>query len=95
MTFPYRLFILYAESRNLLPIKEFDGYGQKSLKLLREEIGGKAGSLEGTRDDKLSTAYSSTGDNLYRRLIDLCTVVDKGISKSMMNRNAWAINAER
>lgn len=79
LTVLYRLlFILYAEARDLLPVKEYHGYGQKSLKLIKEEIADKAADLEGGREEKLSTAYSATEDSLYRRLMTLCAVIDKG-----------------
>lgn len=79
LTFLYRLlFILYAESRDLLPVKEYHGYGQKSLKLIKEEIADRGAGLEGARDDKLGGAYSATEDSLYRRLTALCTVIDQG-----------------
>ena len=79
LTILYRLlFILYAESRNLLPVKEYHGYGQKSLKLIKEEVADKGADLEGARDEKLGTACSATEDSLYRRLMALCAVIDKG-----------------
>lgn len=79
LTILYRLlFVLYAESRDLLPVKEFHGYGQKSLKLLKEEIAGNAKELEGWRDGQLGKAYSAKGDSLYVRLMALCAVIDKG-----------------
>ena len=81
LTILYRLlFVLYAESRDLLPVKEFHGYGQKSLKLVKEEISGKAGELEERRDEYLNKVYLAKGDSLYRRLMELCAVVDKGDS---------------
>ncbi|MDO8545728.1 MAG: hypothetical protein Q7R68_00065, partial [Nitrospirales bacterium] len=79
LTVLYRLlFILYAEARDLLPVKEYHGYGQKSLKLIKEEIADKGADLEDARDEKLSTDYSATEDSLYRRLMALCAVIDKG-----------------
>jgi hypothetical protein len=81
LTILYRLlFVLYAESRDLLPVKEFHGYGQKSLKLVKEEISGKAGELEERRDEYLNKVYLAKEDSLYRRLMELCAVVDKGDS---------------
>ena len=81
LTILYRLlFVLYAESRDLLPVKEFHGYGQKSLKLVKEEIAGKAGELEERRDEYLNKVYTAKEDSLYRRLMELCAVVDKGDS---------------
>ena len=81
LTILYRLlFVLYAESRDLLPVKEFHGYGQKSLKLLKEEIAGKAGELAERRDDYLNKIYLPKEDSLYTRLMELCAVVDKGDS---------------
>ncbi|RJQ50185.1 MAG: hypothetical protein C4526_12400 [Nitrospiraceae bacterium] len=47
LTFLYRLlFILYAESRNLLPVKEFRGYHKISLASLKNEIADKLGDID-------------------------------------------------
>lgn len=79
LTILYRLlFVLYAESRDLLPVKEFHGYGQKSLKLLKEEIAGKAKELEDSRDEQIGKVYSATENRLYLRLLALCAAIDKG-----------------
>ncbi len=47
LTFLYRLlFLLYAESRDLLPVREVRGYYEKSLEKLKREIAAKAGPIE-------------------------------------------------
>ncbi len=47
LTFLYRLlFILYAESRNLLPVRELRGYHKISLALLKKEIADKLGDID-------------------------------------------------
>ncbi len=46
LTFLYRLlFLLYAESRDLLPVREIRRYWEISLAKMREEIAQKAGSF--------------------------------------------------
>jgi len=79
LTFLYRLlFILYAEARDLLPVREYHGYGQKSLKAVKEEIAAKGCDLLDHRDEKLSKGYATTETTLYRRILHLCAVIDKG-----------------
>src|SRR5439155_9444106 len=47
LTFLYRLlFLLYAESRDLLPVREVHGYYEKSLEKLKREIAAHAGDIE-------------------------------------------------
>lgn len=46
LTFLYRLlFILYAEARNLLPVKELRGYHRISLAVIKQEIAHKLGDF--------------------------------------------------
>ena len=46
LTFLYRLlFLLYAESRDLLPVREVRGYYEKSLEKLKEQVAEKAGTI--------------------------------------------------
>ena len=47
LTFLYRLlFLLYAESRDLLPVREVRGYYEKSLEKLKRQVAEKAGTLK-------------------------------------------------
>ena len=78
MTLLYRLlFLLYAESRNLLPIGE-PPYHAASLKKIKEEIADKAGMVENSVANRLQKAYPSKKTILYDRLCRLFRVLDKG-----------------
>ena len=81
LTLLYRLlFLLYAESRDLLPVKERRGYFERSLTALKQEIAEKAGPIEDYAEGRLQQAYSSSADEtqLYDRLLDLFSVIDRG-----------------
>ena len=78
LTLLYRLlFLLYAESRDLLPIREAP-YLAASLKKLKEEIAEKAGVAEADVPDHLKRAYSVTTTDFYDRLSRLFRAMDKG-----------------
>lgn len=72
LTLLYRLlFLLYAESRNLLPVNDQDRYYKKSLKKLKEDI---AKDLETTGLEGMShKAY-----DYWSRLESLCRIIDTG-----------------
>ena len=72
LTLLYRLlFLLYAESRSLLPVNDQDRYYKKSLKKLKEDI---ARDLETTRIEGMShNAY-----DYWSRIESLCRIIDKG-----------------
>lgn len=77
LTLLYRLlFLLYAESRDLLPIREAP-YHAASLKKVKEEIAGKAGLAESGVAEGLK-AYSPKETTLYDRLCQLFRAMDKG-----------------
>ena len=81
LTLLYRLlFLLYAESRDLLPVKEVRGYWERSLTKLKEDIAEKAGPIGDAAPDQLSKAYRASADSteLYDRLLDLFSVIDLG-----------------
>ena len=81
LTLLYRLlFLLYAESRDLLPVKEVRGYWERSLTKLKEDIAERAGPIGDATPDKLSKAYRASADSteLYDRLLDLFSVIDLG-----------------
>ncbi|MBV8232455.1 MAG: hypothetical protein JO329_20935, partial [Planctomycetaceae bacterium] len=79
LTLLYRLlFLLYAESRDLLPIREAP-YGAASLKKIKEEIAERAGvALGEVLDERLGKAYSAQETGLHDRLVRLFEAMDKG-----------------
>jgi len=79
MTFLYRLmFILYAESLELLPIQEGDRYGAVSLLEIKNEVADIAGALVDDADDHLRDAYEDDSTALYKRIHKLCEYIDGG-----------------
>ena len=82
LTFLYRLlFLLYAESRDLLPVREARGYYPLSLQRLKEEIAEAAGPLEDQAPENLKAAYGATSTTLYERLLQLFNVIDQGSAR--------------
>jgi hypothetical protein len=84
LTLLYRLlFLLYAESRDLLPVAEIGGYYEKSLTALKDEVAAAAGTAEGQRDEHLATAYSADPRqvSLWNRLTDLFAIIGDGRSE--------------
>jgi len=78
LTLLYRLlFLLYAESRDLLPIRE-GPYREASLKKIKEEIADKAGIAESEVAARIHKAFSATETTLYDRLQRLCAAMDRG-----------------
>ena len=79
MTFLYRLmFILYAESLELLPLSEVRGYREHSLHRMKHEIADAGGTVGDEAADKLSKQYKTSSTELYDRLEVLFTVIDQG-----------------
>lgn len=79
LTFLYRLlFLLYAESRDLLPVRETRGYWEISLRRLTSEISAVAGSIEDEAPAKIKKHYRADSTALYDRIFELCRVVDLG-----------------
>jgi hypothetical protein len=79
LTFLYRiLFLLYAEARDLLPVRETRGYWEISLKKMKEEIAVKAGNIEDQAPERLKKVYSAASTELYDSLNELFRVIDKG-----------------
>jgi len=79
MTFLYRLmFTLYAESLELVPINEMQGYRQRSLYQIKREIAEAAGDILDESADKLKAAYKANSATLYSRLTELFSVIDTG-----------------
>lgn len=78
LTLLYRLlFLLYAESRDLLPIREAP-YQAASFKRIKDEIADKAGVAESEVAERLSKAYSPKDTTHYDRLGKLFQAMDKG-----------------
>jgi hypothetical protein len=78
LTLLYRLlFLLYAESRDLLPIRE-GPYRAASLKKIKDEIADQAGAAESAVPERLKKAYSDKETGLYDRLARLCAAMDQG-----------------
>ena len=81
LTLLYRLlFLLYAESRDLLPVKEVRGYWEQSLTKLKEDIAEKAGTIADAVPSQLGKEYLASADatELYDRLLDLFSVIELG-----------------
>ena len=81
LTLLYRLlFLLYAESRDLLPVKEARGYWERSLTKLKADIAEKAGPIGDDVPDQVQEVYQASADatELYDRLLDLFSVIDRG-----------------
>lgn len=78
LTLLYRLlFLLYAESRDLLPVRE-SPYHAASLKKIKQEIADAAGVAEDAVDDKLAGTYKKDHAKLYDRLAELFVAMDAG-----------------
>ena len=72
MTLLYRLlFLLYAESRNLLPVEEFHGYRKKSLTQLREDVAHELATEPLEQLSRHATDY-------WDRFSSLCNIIAKG-----------------
>ena len=79
MTFLYRMmFVLYAESLDLLPVYEAHGYRGLSARRMKGEIADHAGKLLDESRGKLEHAYNATSTTLYARLQALFDVIDAG-----------------
>ncbi len=84
LTLLYRLlFLLYAESRDLLPVREERGYFEQSLTKLKQEIKDKAGDIQDEVAGRLRESYSSSPHavELYDRLHALFSDIDRGSRK--------------
>lgn len=79
LTLLYRLlFLLYAEARDLLPVKEVRGFFEASLTKLKREVADGAGNIEDEAPEKLKKHYRGASYELYDRLTRLFHIVDKG-----------------
>ncbi len=82
LTLLYRLlFLLYAEARDLLPVRgEARDYLEVSITNLKGEIAQDAGLLLVATEDKLKKHYDGDNYALYGRLARLFKVIDEGNS---------------
>jgi hypothetical protein len=79
LTFLYRLlFLFYAESRDLLPVREQRGYYARSLESIKRRLAEKAGTIRDEADGKLKAAYSDLTTDFYDALTTLFAAVDRG-----------------
>jgi len=79
LTLLYRLlFLLYAEARDLLPVKEARGYYDVSLTRIKGEVAEKAGEQRDATERRLQTAYRTDSTELYDRLLGLFRIIDRG-----------------
>ena len=78
LTFLYRLmFLLYAESRGLLLVREA-GYWEISLERLKTAIAQEGGVTLDQAPDRLRKAYRADSTALYDHLLGLFRVIDLG-----------------
>ncbi|HWQ83771.1 MAG TPA: hypothetical protein VN363_04345, partial [Anaerolineales bacterium] len=79
LTFLYRLlFLLYAEARDLLPLREVRDYHDVSLLSIIETVAQKAGPVKDEAKEKLIKAYALDSTGLYDALTRLFKTVDRG-----------------
>jgi hypothetical protein len=79
LTLLYRvLFVLYAEARDLLPVREVRGYHACSITRMRDEIAEAAGLQEDKVDARLAARWNTQGTALYDRLLDLAKTIAEG-----------------
>jgi hypothetical protein len=78
LTLLYRLlFMLYAESRDLLPVRE-SAYYAASFKRVEQEVAEAAGVSETDVDERLKSAYRADQTRLYDRLQHLFEAMESG-----------------
>ncbi len=79
LTLLYRLlFLLYAEARDLLPVREVRGYWEASLTRIKREIAEHAEDIEDQVEGRIKYAYRHDTYVLWERLQRLFTIVDRG-----------------
>ncbi len=80
LTLPCRLlFLLYAEARDLLPVRKARGYYESSLRKVKGEIVEAAGVIEARVAANLKKAYGADSTDIYDRLARVFQVIDRGI----------------
>lgn len=79
LTLLYRLlFLLYAEARDLLPMREVRGYWEASLARMKKEVAEHAGDIDDEVEAKLKKAYRDDEYTLWAGLQRLFSIVDRG-----------------
>lgn len=79
LTLLYRLlFLLYAEARLLLPVRETRGYFEISLDKIKKEVAEAAGDIADEVDGCLKKRYRHDLNEIYERLNLLFQAVDLG-----------------
>lgn len=79
LTLLYRLlFLLYAESRDLLPVREPGGYWERSLSCIKTQVGTAAGTVESQRDSRLAERYTADAFESWGHLRRLFNAIDVG-----------------
>jgi hypothetical protein len=79
LTLLYRLlFLLYAEARDLLPVREVRGFWEASLVRMKKEIAEHAEDIEDQVEGRLKKAYRDDAYSLWERLQRLFAIVDHG-----------------
>lgn len=96
LTLLYRtLFVLYAESRDLLPVHSPDYY-RASLQRLKEEIAAKAGTIGDQAGEEVRKHFADDRYELWNGLTKLFRVIDKGDEELNVPRyNGGLFQAER
>jgi len=96
MTFLYRMmFVLYAESLDLLPVSDEKGYGEYSLHNLKQELKRAGGENETDAPDLLRKRYTTKSTEKYERLKKLFTLIDRGDAEyNMPTYNGGLFSAE-
>jgi hypothetical protein len=96
LTLLYRLlFLLYAESRDLLPVHARE-YREPSLQHLKTEIQEAAGTIADETEKQISKHYEAHSYGLWQRLRTLFHVVDRGSEELNVPRyNGGLFLAER
>ncbi|MBP8109142.1 MAG: Eco57I restriction-modification methylase domain-containing protein [Caldilineaceae bacterium] len=97
MTFLYRLiFILYAESLELLPVYESRGYGEASLYRLKKRLAQIAGTVEDIAPKKLPQQYATDTTEIYAELTKLFQAIADGEGKlNLPKYNGGLFSAEK
>ena len=72
------MFLLYAEARDLLPVREVRGFWEASLARMKKEVAEHAGDIDDQVEAKLKKAYRDDEYVLWDRLQRLFSIVDRG-----------------
>jgi len=79
LTLLYRLlFLLYAEARDLLPVKEIRGYFDASFTKLKGDVADVAGTIADEVEGRIKTHYRQDRYELCDHLTRLFRIVEKG-----------------